>query len=139
MITSWNIISGNYDDLQNFKKNFFGHDCKTLEQYFKIATNKNSVMIVRKTSSRDRFMQVVIVPFKNTENNEMLRKILNRGFFHFRGVIRAIQSSPSELFVFGKYIPKNTEGGFEKAIIQNKKVNPFKTQIMEETNNEELN
>lgn len=119
------ILAGNKEDLEDFKKHFNIHDKKTLDTYFRQATKKESMMIVRRYASNSPRMDVIVVSYKMAAVKGGIREALKSRSYPNTGFVKAIHSDPHILFVFGELIPKHDGVQFQHPVPEKKKRKPF--------------
>ncbi len=120
-----NVIAGNLEDLQEFKKHFGPHDRRTLDVYAQHAWKKKAVMVVRRWAANAPQMQILTVGYKAVELCGGLRESLKKHRQPIFGWIKMIPVDPIKIFVFGELIPKNDGEGFTKPYPFAQKRKPF--------------
>lgn len=125
MMNDQDILVGNYEDLQAFKKHFSAHDRVTLESYFRIAKKKEAMLLIRRHSLTAPFMQLLIVPYKLAETTGGLREAIKIKQSRFSGFIQPLPVETKKLFVFGELLPKNDLDLFSSILRKSKKRLPF--------------
>jgi len=121
-----NILIGNKENLEEFKKHFGPHDKKTLDFYYRMATKKQTIIIVRRLASNAPQMQIAVVPYKLLNSEKTVREVIKGKSFALMGWIQKLNVDPKRLFVFGELLPKNETDVFSKPVpIRLKKRKPF--------------
>lgn len=125
MKTEVEVILGNAEDLEDFKKHFRSHDRITLNGYYRQARKRQAMMVVRRPFSISPQMQLLVVPYSVADTKGGVLEAIKGKGFRFTGWVQSPSIHSNKVFVFGELLPKNDGLDFKEPRPKSKKTKPI--------------